>query len=336
MQCYNTSHTSPLDIITFCKSEWGLGMGTVPGIPALFPVQEFILKAYYGLPLDNETRSIPIRDMFNSQTIAMVNEQEFLQWLVETNRISTTDLFGIQKNLVLVIGQRGCKDTIVSVIVCYELYLLLRMRSPQKHFMLHPHDHIQISLMAQDPLNAKNMFDRVLGHAARSPSLVMHWDTGSKVRRNFLTVEDKIHNATTEDRKIGSVNLIASSKSADGVKGPNNIMCVLNGIAQMSTKGSDLSDRSLYAAVSPSLAMYKHPNGKNAGRMIMVSIPEKKNGLFYDEYCRSFDPSRNSDLLMFNLPSWIANPTLSSEFLKAKHASSPEEYLRVYGAQFSD
>ena len=50
-----TENRSVVDIITFIESEWGLKM-------RLFPVQKVILKAHYGIPLDDTEKTIPYSD----------------------------------------------------------------------------------------------------------------------------------------------------------------------------------------------------------------------------------------------------------------------------------
>ena len=45
--------TDVADIITFIESPWGLGM-------KLFPVQRVILKAHYGIALDDNEHNFPL------------------------------------------------------------------------------------------------------------------------------------------------------------------------------------------------------------------------------------------------------------------------------------
>ena len=51
-----------VDIVTFVEAKWGLNM-------ELFPVQKFILKAFYGLELDDTVNSIVLPDEINSREI---------------------------------------------------------------------------------------------------------------------------------------------------------------------------------------------------------------------------------------------------------------------------
>jgi hypothetical protein len=44
-----------VDIVSFAEAQWGLNI-------KLFPVQKFILKTFYGLPLDNNEKNILVPD----------------------------------------------------------------------------------------------------------------------------------------------------------------------------------------------------------------------------------------------------------------------------------
>ena len=47
--------TEAADIIEFIEADWGLAM-------KLFPVQKIILKAHYGIPLNDIDKNVPVSD----------------------------------------------------------------------------------------------------------------------------------------------------------------------------------------------------------------------------------------------------------------------------------
>lgn len=47
----------------------------------LFPVQSFIIKLYYNIPLDDTTKTIRITDKFNKKTLYTMTEKEYLKYL---------------------------------------------------------------------------------------------------------------------------------------------------------------------------------------------------------------------------------------------------------------
>ena len=97
------NNSEVVDIITFVEAPWGLNI-------KLLPVQKFILRCYYGMPLDNTNRYLNIPDIINERILYQFTEKEFLKWLYEEGRCNTDITEG--KNfheLVMVIGRRGSK-----------------------------------------------------------------------------------------------------------------------------------------------------------------------------------------------------------------------------------
>ena len=99
------------NIIEFSTASWGLGLGCTPEVPNLYPAQRFILKTYYGLPLDNSAnRDIIIRDKFNETELYRFNEEEYSQFLFNDGRINKLYEAGKSyPNMVLVCGRRSGK-----------------------------------------------------------------------------------------------------------------------------------------------------------------------------------------------------------------------------------
>ena len=64
------------DIITFTKAKWGLNFN-------LSPVQEFILRVFYGLPLDETEQVIRVPDDTGTKTIGMFTQRDFMDYLIE-------------------------------------------------------------------------------------------------------------------------------------------------------------------------------------------------------------------------------------------------------------
>jgi len=97
------------NIMEFVTAPWGLGLGATPDVPALYPAQRFILKAYYGLELDSSSkRDIIIKDQFNEIELYRFNEAEYARYLHEEHRVNVLD-YGDRPNLVLVCGRRSGK-----------------------------------------------------------------------------------------------------------------------------------------------------------------------------------------------------------------------------------
>jgi intein/homing endonuclease len=89
-------------ILDYIESNWGVGM-------RLFPVQRFIVKLYYNLPLDSRDRNIVISDMFNQKTVYRFTELEYLKFLYEEGRCNINEQDHDRRELLLAIGRRGGK-----------------------------------------------------------------------------------------------------------------------------------------------------------------------------------------------------------------------------------
>jgi intein/homing endonuclease len=90
------------NILDYIESSWGLGM-------ALFPVQRFIVKLYYFIPLDNTTKNIRVTDMFNSRVLYEFTEVEYLEYLFNEGRCSIKTQDHERRELILAIGRRAGK-----------------------------------------------------------------------------------------------------------------------------------------------------------------------------------------------------------------------------------
>jgi intein/homing endonuclease len=99
------------DVVEFLTAPWGLALGCNPEVPGLYPVQRFILKSYYGMPLDESSnRDIIVKDQFNEREIYRFNEQEYMLYLFNEGRINRLYEPGkMYPNMVLVCGRRAGK-----------------------------------------------------------------------------------------------------------------------------------------------------------------------------------------------------------------------------------
>jgi hypothetical protein len=92
-----------VDIVTFVEAPWGLNI-------TLLPVQKFILRCLYGLPLEKYDKTIQIPDVINERILYEFSEVEFLRWLHAEGRCNTEVTEGkVFHELVLAIGRRGTK-----------------------------------------------------------------------------------------------------------------------------------------------------------------------------------------------------------------------------------
>ena len=98
------------NVLQYAESSWGLGM-------KLYPVQRFIVKLYYHIPLDDTDKNIVIYDMFKTKVLYQFTEVEYLHYLFSEGRCNIGEQDHVRRQLILAIGRRSGKcvaeDTLV-------------------------------------------------------------------------------------------------------------------------------------------------------------------------------------------------------------------------------
>jgi hypothetical protein len=325
------------NIIEFAEAPWGLHLGS-PGIPPLFPVQKFIFKSYYNIPLDNTEKRIIIKDRFNEQERFRFTENEYLNFLYNEGRANVKEITGNPKetrtNLHLVIGRRGLKTSSIAVLVAYETYRLLKKVCPQEYYGVMPDDEIRISCLATNQEQASELFRRIAGHLESSEYF--------KKYRNKPTLSYMQLSTQRDIDKYGeggrpSLRIVAAPCSGRGLRGHNNIIAVMDEMAYFFEKENsvDKSDKEIYDAVTPSVIRFNKPDGEPDGRIICISSPATRTGKFYELFQKSME-KECVNLLMIQAPTWEVDHTLSPKALRSAYIDNPVTYMCEYGAQFSD
>jgi len=326
------------NIIEFCESTWGLGLGTSPELPPLFPVQKFILKCYYNVPLDDKEHRIIIKDRFNEQELFRFTEIEYLAYLRNEGRINIKEVTGDPKDnrphLILIIGRRGFKTSTIAIISAFENYKLLKKYCPQQYYGIPGDAEIRVSCIATNQEQASELFRQITGHVERADCF--------KRFRNKPTMSYMQLRSQRDIDKYGqdgrpSIRIVASPCSGRGIRGRNNIVAIMDEMAYFfeSDSSDDKSDKNIYEAVTPSVAKFNSPEGEPHGRIICISSPHTKSGKFHEIYQRSMESTCN-DLLMIQAPTWEIDYTLSPKFLRSRYYENPVSFMAEFGAEFSD
>lgn len=331
------------NILDFIDAPWGLGLGTLQGVPPMHPVQRLIVKLYYGLECDGgSNRNIIVRDQFNERERYRFNEKEYLKFLFNEGRTNIDASQDAYPNLVVVGGRRGGKTFITSSIISFEIYQLLNHYSPQEYFNLQPNSQIKLTCISTSKQTASELFSMVVGSIERSDWFKRYRQEPTKEVLSLQTEQD-IEKYGTAKHARASIFIRVAACSAKGLRGPSNIVIGLDEMAHFfeeekasgSGAGSDKNDRAIYKAVTPSVANFTHPTGEPAGKIICISSPNTKSGKFYEEYERSFHDDV-SDLLMIQVPTWEMNPRIPTKFLKQRYTENSINYNVEYGAVFDD
>lgn len=314
-----SGNSEVVDIVTFCEAPWGLNV-------KLFPTQRFVLKAFYGLPLDSTNRDIPVPDVTNEHILYTMSEADFLKFLYAEGRVNTDVTEGKRFNeLIGVWGRRAGKSALASWMSVYELYKLVKKGNPSKHYGFPPVSPFVILDVAPTDDLAKLVFDATQSGAMRCPYLK---------NRIVHTTMDYFDMQTDEDmqqqgKARGSMSVLAGGCSSNGLRGRNAIMIIMDEMAFFIDNNGRFSGAEVYKALQPSTASFK-----GDGKVLCLSSPYAKFGKFYDRYVQSFD--EKDITLMFKMYTAMVNPTIQPEILRAARKRDRTSFMCEFGGEFSD
>lgn len=334
------------NILDYIESEWGLGM-------TLFPVQRFLVKLYYHLPLDTKKKDIEVTDMLKTHVRYTFTEAEYLKFLFLEGRCNIGEQDHERRELILAIGRRAGKTTLSGIFASYEVYRLLNLHHPQGYYGLPPGNRIQIISVATDKDQAGLLFNEVTGHLARCEYFKPYIASNTLSDIKFRTPHDIDKFgvvARFQDGKFQSLNgkatLRVTFKScvAKGLRGSGNVVIILDEMAHFQVEGQS-SAKEIYEAIYPSTAAFspKDPNnplkpiGRVESRVICISSPLNKTGKFYDLFFTAMKGGDGAyNKLAIQAPTWEVNPTIEPEHYREKYSEDPRSFATEYGAQFSD
>jgi hypothetical protein len=313
----------------------------------LFPVQKFILKLYYNIPLDttlpnNDTDIIKITDKFGVKVLYELTEFQYLEYLYSQGRCNIKEQDGKERReLLLVLGRRSGKSTLSALVAAYELYKLLRRGYPQSYYGIPAGNEIRILCVANDKEQASIVYSEMGGHVEAvdyfKSSEVGHTQTFMR----FQTDNDK--------KKFGEGNkatITATFKSsiAKGLRGRGIMCAILDELAFFVDDGKSSAER-VYKAILPSIAQFSPKDSKNKrkavgpseGRIIAISSPDAREGFFYRLYQISMSNDKASqNMLMIQAPTWEVNTALDVSYYETEYHKDPKSFATEHGAEFSD
>jgi hypothetical protein len=339
-----------LSIIDFIESPIGLQFTVDQQGASLFPVQKFILKAYYGNELDTTHQYINIPKSWRyagssrPDHFYKFTEQEYLAYLHSEGRCNIKHLDHPRRELALAVGRRSGKSAISAMIAAYELYKLLNKSNPQRYFGLKPHDTIKICSVAPSVDQAKLIYTELRKHSKNCEYIKSHLAKDTQSEMLFQAPFDLEETGKFKDGGLASLGISFHSANAGSLRGHNNYVIILDEFAFFPYDGVT-SDREVYQSITPSTAAFspKDPNiptqsiGEVESRIIMISSPFGKSGLFYEKFQVAMGGLIGSDdILMIQAPTWEVNPTVPASYLQKEYAKNPENFTCEFGAQFSD
>lgn len=313
-----------VDIISFAEAPWGLGF-------KLFPTQKFLLKCFYGLDLDDSEKTIIVPDELNMKEIGRFTELEFINFLIETGRTNIKKYIPGKKyrELFLCCGRRSSKSIMASIISNFEVYRLIKMGNPQEYFGFPSGQQIAVTTVATTDEQASTLFEMMKARSKSCAYLKDRIVNQTQTYFNLKTDEDELREASP------SICLLCGGAGSNSLRGKNNLIVMFDEAAFFAKSGRNSGDE-VYQALVPSIASFTRAGEKSdgEGKVIMLSSPYGKSGLFYQKYIESFDMT--DSMLMFQMYSAMVNPTIDSSILRDAKRKNPALFDCEYGAKFSD
>ncbi len=154
----SADHVEFLNVLDFIEKFKLLPFG-------LYPVQRFIVKMYYNIPLDNVDKTIEVRDMFGTKILYKLTEVEYLKYLYDKGCCNIREQDGKdRRELILVLGRRSGKSALSSLFASYELYKLLCRGHPQHYYGMPDGSEIRVICVANDKDQAGIVYGDMQGH----------------------------------------------------------------------------------------------------------------------------------------------------------------------------
>lgn len=323
-----------VDIMTFCDDPRYLDIHG--SNLTLYKAQRIILKAFYLGTRGNENMTLTkeewewlyaqaeeeVRDGVTyekniNDVIAKLQKREKGNWIF--------------KELHLVIGRRGSKTLVASIISVYEAYKLIVIGggNPHKYYQLPFDDDIAIINVALSQNQSGRLFGNIQARLHNSPFFKERIanETTSEIR---LFTDMDLAKRKDNPYQKGSILLLCGHSNPDTLAGYNAILLLFDELAFYDDTGK-VTGQYFYSRLKPSLAkFYKY----NDGRIVQISSPSNQAGVFYDTFVNS---KKFDHILSFQLPTWDINDeiTYDNEELQADRKRNPEMFAVEFGAQWA-
>ena len=210
------------------------------------------------------------------------------------------------KELWVVGGRRGGKDSIASLIACYAAVFF--QAGIDK---LRPGERALVQCLACDRDQAKVVLGFTRAFFDHIPPL------GAMITRSTANGVELQND----------VDIVVATNSFRAVRGRSVLVSIFDEVAFWQSEQTARPDTETYRAVLPSLMTLP------GSMLIGISTPHKKSGLLFDRYKKAF--GQNDDkVLVIQAASQVLNPTLDAEEIAAAYEDDPSVAGAEYGASW--
>ena len=276
------------DIITFVEAKWGLNQ-------RLYPVQRIILKAHYGLALDDNpwgldlTQPVPLGHPQYDEITAtkgsekgfyknrvkisdwkkenwrVMSEADYLRMCFAEGRCNTDEVIDghERREMVLAVGRRSGKTQLAAIVSAYETYKLIKKGDPQKYYGLPVGEPIGMISIATDKKQAGILYNKVSGYYKECPFFGPYTANNTMSYARFQTPKDidRYGRYADDEKANATINVAFSPCRAKGLRGPGNLVIIMDELAHFNDSGQS-DAKEVYDAVTPSISAFspKDPN----------------------------------------------------------------------------
>ena len=337
------------------KKEW-LGMEHYDPPQKLYTAQKLALKCFYRGSIGNEMLFLTpeeIEFIHQSNLVNAENGDLLSKW-------NSGEIF---RELVLVWGRRSGKNFVTSIIALYETMKLLEVPggNPYAQYNLGSAAPFTILTVANSAPQAHGLFKEMRDKIVQSIYFKERLDYKNITSdtMHFLTPHDRARNEDMKQRGLpslpGSVQIRSGHSNSDSLVGISCYCLLLDEVGIYKNTSGPGSGDAIYNSLAPAVKTYQRrefisdpKTGKTKldpitgkelyrdvfdGKIICISSPRGKEGIFYDLYSKSNEVKHH---LMMRLPTWKVNKRLTEASLHEDFPNMPEEKFRMeFGAEFS-
>lgn len=299
-----------VDVITFFEDPYYLGKRCNP---KRFLSQKILLKVFYNIPIDNKVK-------LDFGHLGFLTELEWLEMMAAERRTNWTPDGGPYTVIVLYVGQRGGKSWLGSGIAWYECHRWLETVDPYVTIpqqrgseWIAPDSPIEVKMVATSEDNAKaHIFKEAKAFGKISPYLQAK--IGSE--RNIMTLQINLPRNLT---------LIAGSSTAKAIRGGTGLAGIGDEFPWMIDTEGHKGGEEVYTALENTLKTLKGP-------MIAIGSPASVDDILY-RMGQDAMAGKTKNVLFFNLPTWIYDPSQSESDYDDVKARDFERWERDFAAK---
>ncbi len=249
-----------------------------------------------------------------------ISEQEWFDRMLDQGRMPSDtkerlnrEGFKGFKSILLVVGRRGGKSTVIAVAALYSAYKVLLHDNPQAYYKMQENDTIQIAVAATSAAQSqRSPFKKIIAICQKAISKnlpLADWIDEDGLKQQtiyFKTVHDRmvqreLARKGVKNQRVATVQINAYHANVDTLRGGAVLAAIFDEFAQfpVTQKGLDSAEY-FYNSLVPSTVQFG-----DDGRTFIISTPQGELGKFYDIYLETWRGTRASTIGI-QMPSWEA------------------------------